>query len=92
MIKGKTTQGFEYTLDEERLDDFELLEKLACTPENDVKTIIETVKEMIGVEQYQRAKEFLRNEKGKVSFSDMSNLINEIFSLVGVQNETVKNS
>lgn len=79
MIEGKTKSGFEFKLEEDTLDDWELFEDLTAVEEGESTKIIGCAKRILGNEQYNRLKEFLRDENGKISTTAMSNAISEIF-------------
>ena len=79
-MKGKTSSGFEYELDEEALDDYELLEDLCGLDEGDIAKAIGVLDRLLGVEQKNRLKEHLRTESGRVPTSKMMIEIGEIFN------------
>lgn len=81
-MKGKTTSGFEYELDESALDDYELLEELCELDEGDTSKIISVLNRLLGNEQKERLKEHLRMENGRVPASKMMLEIGEIFNSV----------
>lgn len=87
MLQGKTKTGFEFTLDEERLDNYELLEALGELEEN-VYQLPKVIKLVLGDEQAKGLKEHLKNEKGIVPSKEMEAELKEIFELV----PTLKNS
>lgn len=82
MITGKTKSGFEYGLEETAMDDWELFEDLTAVDDGEQTKIISCAKRLLGEKQYNRLKEYLRDEKGRVSISVMSNTIAEIFESV----------
>ncbi len=88
MITGTTESGFEYKLDEESMDDYELLENLCAIDNGDSSKITASARQLLGEEQLKALKEHVRNEKGRVSASKM---INEITQILG-GNRTGKNS
>ena len=81
-MKGKTTSGFEYELDESALDDYELLEELCELDEGDTSKIISVLNRLLGNEQKERLKEHLRMENGRVPASKMMLEMGEIFNSV----------
>lgn len=87
MLQGKTKSGFEFTLDEERLDNYELLEALGELEEN-VYQLPKVIKLVLGGEQAKGLKEHLKNEKGIIPSKAMEAELKEIFELV----PTLKNS
>ena len=86
MISGKTRTGFEYTIDEEALNDYEILELMAKVRNNDVLSIFELIERLLGEEQKNRLKEHCR-VNGRVPISAINDEIVDIFS-----NDSVKKS
>lgn len=80
MMTGVTKRGFEYTLDEEALDDYELLEMLCEIDRGNNALITIAAAQLLGAEQLASLKEHLRNEKGKVPASAMIEEITQILS------------
>lgn len=81
-MKGKTTSGFEYELDESALDDYELLEDLCELDEGNASKTISVFNRLLGKEQKDRLKEHLRSKNGRVPASKMMNEMGEIFNSV----------
>lgn len=81
-MKGKTSSGFEYELNEEALDDYELLEDLCEMDAGNMAKMSSVMNRLIGTEQKERLKEHLRMENGRVPASKMMNEIGEIFGNV----------
>ena len=73
-MKGKTSSGFEYELDEAALDDYELLEDLCEMDAGNVAKMSSMLNRLIGTEQKERLK-----EHGRVPMSKMMIEIEEIF-------------
>ena len=88
MITGKTESGFEFELDEESLDDYELLENLCDLDNGDISKITVAANQLLGKEQMNALKEHVRNEKGRVSAAKMIEEIAQIFN----SRSEVKNS
>ena len=78
-MKGKTSSGFEYELNEEALDDYEILEDLCEMDAGNMSKMSSVMNRMIGAEQKERLKEHLRTENGRVPMSKMMIEIEEIF-------------
>ena len=74
MIKGTTKSGFDYTVQEEALDDYELLEELY--PQ--AVAFIDAIEKIIGPEQKEQLKEHVRDEAGRVSIKRMFDEVGEI--------------
>lgn len=83
-MQVKTTSGFEATIDEGILDDYELLEMLCEVDNGNTGKLIEASVKVFGKEQYAALKEHNRDENGKISTKKMIEEITEILS--GMQN------
>ena len=79
MINGKTTSGFEYTLDPDKLNDYELLEKIGEMEEN-LFALTNVVNMVLGKEQANKLKDHIRSENGTVPIEKMTAEITEIFN------------
>lgn len=82
IIQGTTSLGFNFKLNREALDDYELLEMLGemgNKPWNMGK-VLET---MLGKEQFDNLKEFLKsqNKDKKLKVTDVMNTLDEIFAI-----------
>lgn len=87
MIKGKTSSGFEYKVEDDSLDDYELLEVLQKIDEGNGGLVPKMITLLLGEEQKERLKEHVRKD-GKVSASAMMDEISEILE----KNTAGKNS
>ena len=79
MINGKTASGFEYMLDPDKLNDYELLEKIGEMEENPF-TLTSIVNMVLGKEQAKKLKDHIRSENGTVPIEKMTAEITEIFN------------
>lgn len=86
MISGKTKTGFEYTISEEALSDYEILELMAQVQKDDIFAIFELIKRLLGEDQKDRLKEHCR-VNGRVPISAINDEIVDIFS-----NDSLKKS
>ena len=77
MIRGKLSSGFEFGLDENVFDDFELVELYAKVAKNPI-WIGDLAERLLGAEQKKALVEHLRDENGKVRTSAMMNALSEI--------------
>lgn len=77
MIRGKLESGFEFTLDDDIFDDFELVELFAKVAKNPI-WIGDLAERMLGIEQKKALVEHLRDENGKVRTSSMMQALKEI--------------
>ena len=81
-MKGITSSGFEYNLDETALDDYELLEDLCQLDNGNTARTISALNRLLGTEQKDQLKEHLREENGRVPASKMMVEMAEIFNSV----------
>lgn len=79
MINGKTESGFEYEINKDVANDYELVEMLADYEENPF-IFSKIVVKMLGKEQSNNLKEHCRNENGIVQTDKMMQEIMDIFS------------
>ena len=81
-MKGKTSTGFEFDIEDERLDDMELVDIMAEIDENPL-LMAKLCKMLLGDEQKKRLYDHLRNEEGRVPIEATTNAIQEIFNSPG---------
>ena len=81
-MKGKTSTGFEFDIENERLDDMELVDIMAEIDENPL-LMPKLCKMLLGDEQKKRLYDHLRNEEGRVPIEAVTNAIQEIFNSPG---------
>ena len=86
-MKGKTSTGFEFDIEDERLDDMELVDIMAEIDENPL-LMPKLCKMLLGEEQKKRLYDHLRSEDGRVPIEATTNSIQEIFNSPG----DIKNS
>lgn len=84
--QGKTKSGFVYTLDPNKLDDFELLEKLAGVDDN-ILDLPKILVMLLGKEQKDKLYDHVRTEDGRVPIQKVTEEIMDIFTA----NKEVKN-
>lgn len=77
MIKGTTSSGFEFTIEKERLDDWELLEAIRES-ENNSLAIIDVSKLLLGDAQYKNLKSYIKEKNGSLKVEVMTKEITEI--------------
>lgn len=78
MIKGTTATGFEFAIEDDILDDYELLETLVELDKGNYGRITELTDRLLGKEQTASLKEHIR-KKGRVHASEMLNEVMEVF-------------
>lgn len=87
-MRGITSTGFEFEIDEEVFNDYELLEALREIDTGNEAAIVDVINCMLAAEQKEALKKHLRNEKGRVGAREM---IFEIAEIMKVSKEA-KNS
>lgn len=80
MIKGKTSSGFAFSIDDAVASDWEIIEGLYVLDNGDPTAIVGVLKRLIGDEQYKKLKEHLRGEDGRVNTTQMVEALKEILS------------
>ena len=88
MKTGTTKSGFQFKIDEQKLNDMEFLDALAGAQEDGLQ-FSKVCTMMLGEEQKKRLYDHLRNEEGRVPIEDMQETIIEIMSNSG---DEIKNS
>ena len=81
MITGRTSTGFEFSIDEKVLDDMELVDAIAETETN--PTAISTVLTLLLGKRKKELYDHLRTEDGRVPVSSISEAVTEIFNAGG---------
>lgn len=79
MIKGKTSSGFEFELEDDVMDDYDLVVlfgKYNKNPSMDI--VVDIAIKMLGAEQHKALMEHLRDDKGKLKTSAMIHALEEI--------------
>lgn len=90
MITGTTESGFRYEIDEAVLDSWELTENLVALEEGNSGKIVPVAKELLGLKQLDRLKEFACKKDG-VSHPKLSTMMTVIDEIMGGTQDT-KNS
>lgn len=81
MTKGKLDNGFEFDVNDDILNDWELLELFEEMDQGNPLLIIKVAKKILG-SNYNSLKEYCRDENGKVSAIVMSDCIHELFDKI----------
>ena len=79
MFTGKTSSGFEFSLQDEGLDDYELLETLQDIDDGDYGKTTKMETMLLGPAQRDALKDHVRSENGRVSAQKMLAEVMEIF-------------
>ena len=77
MVRGRLESGFEFELDDNIFDDFELVELYAKVAKNPI-WIGDLAEKLLGAEQKKALIEHLRDENGKVHTTAVMNALKEI--------------
>ncbi len=81
MIEGKTSTGFEFSIDEKLLNNMELVDAIAEVDENPVA--VSKVMDLLFGIQKKQLYDHLRTEDGRVPVEAVINEIMEIFEASG---------
>lgn len=88
MRRGKTESGFEFEIDEKKLNDMRFMELLRKA-QADSLVFPEVLERMLGEDQKEKLYEHLEDENGYVPIDATVDIITEIMTLAG---EDTKNS
>lgn len=83
MIKGKTTSGFEFEIDENAADNMELVDALAEAANDDLLAISIVGKLLLGKELRKKLYDHIRAEDGRVPTKAAVNEFMEIMGALG---------
>ena len=83
MKEVKTKSGFECSISEDVLDDWDLLEAFKKIDSGDYAAVIDAAPLFLGNEQFDSLKKHLRDDKGKLKASLVVSEISEIIDLCG---------
>ena len=78
MLKGKTKSGFTFSISDETLNNYELLEVISVVDDNPLK-LPQLMNMLLGSEQAKKLKDHVRTEKGFVPMDVIQGEIMEIF-------------
>lgn len=79
MIEGTTKSGFNFKLEDYILDDYDLLEMLCSVDHGNYSDVAKLVAMLLGEDQKEDLKSFLRNRDGRVKTSAIMSEISDIF-------------
>lgn len=81
MYQGKTKSGFEYKIEPEVFDDYELLEDIYMVEaEGSQGHMVSVINRLLGEKQKKALMEHLRDKNGRVGMTAMFEAVMEIFS------------
>ncbi|MDD6742206.1 MAG: hypothetical protein PUE22_01675 [Roseburia porci] len=79
MLTGNTKSGFQFKIEDQALDDYEILEMLTEIDDGNGVLVPKMIERLLGKEQKEALKEHLRNKEGKVSTQNMMIEVMDIF-------------
>lgn len=85
-LDGTTESGFQYTIQPDAIDDYELLEDLCDIDNGDASKITIAARRLLGDTQLEALKDHVRNENGRVPATKMVEEITQIFNESKVKN------
>ena len=85
MVTGKTSSGFEFSMDEKVLNNMELVDALAEAQDDDPVAISRACLLLLGKETRKKLYDYLRTPDGRVPVEDVSKSMIEIFEVFGKQ-------
>lgn len=93
-IKGTTSTGFQFTIDEEARDDYDLLVALGELDDNPNKPwYIDRVANMLlGKDGFEKLRDHCRGESGRVIATKVAEEITNIFDAIKAGESDTKNS
>lgn len=80
MMKGITSSGFEYEINESDLDDMRILDMVVDIANGDLTLLSPLTRKVLGDEQRERLYKHLEEKEGRASIRRVSDEITEIFS------------
>lgn len=89
MVEGKLSNGYEYSIAEENLDNYETFEKLCDldqNPNQNLYLVREVLIDILGRQQYEDLKSFVREQDGRIGTEKMFSLLTEILNIDEVKN------
>lgn len=84
MIKGTTSSGFEFEIDEKQLKNYEFVELISEVDENEL--LMPKILKMLLGDQVKALKDHVRDEDGIVPIEKMVQEIKDIFGNTQVKN------
>lgn len=91
LIKGKTTSGFEFTIDDRVMRDLKFVRAVREWQKNNFAQI-DVLERMLGADGEKKLEEHLADKDGYVDSHKAAEEMNEIFEIVAAQSDKAKNS
>lgn len=100
MIKGKTDSGFEFEVDENRLDDVRLVDAIAIIEDKSNPVAVARAHYdlrlvLLGEDQNRKLITFVKKKHGDEDYApapEVNDIVSEIMTKIGETNSKVKNS
>lgn len=77
-MTGEIKSGFQFEIEEEALDDYELIEALVDVDGGKFGRIVDAAKMLLGEQQHAKLKEHIRGTGKRVSAKEMISAVTEI--------------
>lgn len=91
MIKGKTSSGFAFQIDDEARDDMELLDVIVKFDAGEKQYMSEVVERLLGKAQRDKLYDHCRGKSGRVLASKVLTEITSIFDAIQNSDDDLKN-
>jgi hypothetical protein len=80
MIRGTTSTGFEFTADNEQINNAEFLEDYVAMMDGNTGAVFRIVERVLGKEQKKELHDHIRDERGNVPVEKLNVELGEIFA------------
>lgn len=90
MVKGRTSSGFEFTADNEQINNAEFLEDYVEMTNGNTSAVFKVIGRILGKEQKAKLYDHIRDEHGNVPVDKLNVELGEIFGALS-QNPESKN-
>lgn len=90
-MKGKTSSGFAFSVDDDARDDYDLMLAFMKLQNGDPMVLDEAVELLLGKEQKEKLREHCRSKTGRVLATRVIKEVEEIVSIIGKSESDVKN-
>lgn len=91
MVKGKTSTGFEFSVDETLLQNYRFVKRLAHVAKNDYTEFFDLFTEILGESQEEALIQYLEEKNGQATTEQMAKEFADILKVMQ-ENAPAKNS
>ena len=91
MVKGKTSTGFEFSVDETLLQNYRFVKRLAHVAKNDYTEFFDLFTEILGESQEEALIQYLEEKNGQATTEQMAKEFADILKVMQ-ENAPTKNS